>query len=120
MKKWIYIILIIIIIIIAILIGNYLFRNSNKIQNQNTNRIVTNYIQQENVVQENIFVNDIIVSSQKEKISPNATLILKKHYEECDHIIKEYVKIPEEYVNLTRGRIREKARGMADRELFQG
>lgn len=106
MKKWIYIIIVLVIIIIAIFVGNMLFKNKD---NTNTNTQVQNNISKEDVIEENIFTNDISVSSiEQEKISPNAVLILKKHYEECDHTIKEYAKIPEEYVNLNQEELAKK------------
>lgn len=112
MKKWVYIMIAIVIVIIAILIGCYLFQKENPDNKQDNNEINKNQTQEQNLLQENTFMNDISVSSvEQEKISPNATLILKKHYEECDHIIKEYAKIPEEYVNLTKEELEEKQEG---------
>ena len=109
MKKWIYIIVIAVIIIIAILVGNMLFKNKD---NTNTENQIQNNISKENEIEENIFTNDISVSSiEQEKISPNAVLIIKKHYEECDHTIKEYAKIPEEYVNLNQEELAKKQEG---------
>lgn len=108
MKKWLYAIIIIVIVLIAIFIGVNLFKNDNEIDKNNTNTILKNEANQINEVLDDTFINDISVSSQKEKISPNATLIIKKHYEECDHIIKEYANIPEEYVNLTKEELEEK------------
>lgn len=113
MKKWIYVISIVIIVIVAIFIGSYLFRkNNNDVKNQNNNIENTNKIETYNEVEENMIMNDIPISSiESEKISPNATLIVKKHYEACDHIIREYAKIPEEYVNLTKEELLEKQDG---------
>lgn len=109
MKKWIYIIIIAVIIIIAIIIGNMLFKNNN---NTNTDIQLQNDIKEQNEIEENIFTNDISVSSiEQEKVSPNAVLILKKHYEECAHTIKEYAKIPEEYVNLNEEELAKKQEG---------
>lgn len=109
MKKWIYIIIVVVIIIIAIFVGNMLFKNKD---NTNTNTQVQNNISKGNEIEENIFTNDISVSSiEQEKISPNAVLILKKHYEECDHTIKEYAKMPEEYVNLNQEELAKKQEG---------
>ena len=112
MRKWVYILVIIIIVIVAVFIGNYLFKKDNEINNQNTMMQETNKIETKNEVVENTIINDIQVSSiEQEKISPNAILILKKHYEDCDHIIKEYAKIPEEYVNLTKEELIKKQDG---------
>lgn len=109
MKNWIYIIIIAIIIIVAIIVGSIIFRNNN---NTNTNTQVQNNIKIQDEIEENIFTNDISVSSiEQEKISPNAVLVLKKHYEQCDHTIKEYAKIPEEYVNLNKEELAKKQEG---------
>lgn len=109
MKKWIYVIIVVVIIIIAIFVGNMLFKSND---NTNTENQIQNNIKQQDELEENIFTNDISVSSiEQEKISPNAVLILKKHYEQCDHTIKEYAKIPEEYVNLNQDELEEKQEG---------
>ena len=44
-------------------------------------------------------------SYTEEKVSPNATLIIKKHYKECGHTTKDYAEIPEELVNRTRKQV---------------
>lgn len=112
MKKWIYVIVIVIIVIVAIFIGRYLFKKGNNTDKKYNNIETTNSIETKSQVQNKVLINDIPISSiESEKISPNATLILKKHYEECDHIIKEYAKIPEEYVNLTKEELVEKQDG---------
>ena len=110
MRKWIWGIVIVIIIISAILIGISLFQNSkNNEQKANNKEIASHENKEKDLVQTNTIINEISVSTQeKEKISPKATLILKKHYEECDHTIKEYAKIPEEYVNLTKEELEDK------------
>ena len=48
----------------------------------------------------NTFVPSLMTSTIEQKISPNATLVIKKGYKECGHITKEYAEIPEEFVNL--------------------
>lgn len=109
MKKWAYIAVSIIVVIIAIFTGVYLFNNQNKNENQVQNQINlnTNTIE-ENIVNDTV-VNEISVNSiEKEKISPNAVLILKKIYKQCGHTSKEYVQIPEEFVNLTKEELEEK------------
>ncbi len=52
--------------------------------------------------------NSIRTNTSNEKISPNATLILKKKYKDCNHTIKDYVKIPEELVNLSKDELANK------------
>lgn len=104
MKKWGIIIAFIIIFIIAIFVGNYIYDSSNKeentIKSENTSNSIVNQVDYS--VRNDITIN---TDSEEEKISPNATLILKKHYKECDHTIKEYAEIPEEFVNLTKSEI---------------
>lgn len=104
MKKWGIIIAFIIIFIIAIFVGNYIYDSSNKeentIKSENTSNSIVNQVDYS--VRNDITIN---TDSEEEKVSPNATLILKKHYKECDHTIKEYAEIPEEFVNLTKSEI---------------
>lgn len=47
----------------------------------------------------------IETSSEKEKITPNTILILKKKYKACGHTIGNRASIPEEMVNLTKEEI---------------
>lgn len=103
MKKWIYVIGAMVIILVAILVGYYLFQNNDRPQNEISRQEVKNTIQEHKQIEQTNLINEISVSTmEKEKISPKATLILEKYYEECDHSIKEYAKMPEEYVNKTK------------------
>lgn len=43
-------------------------------------------------------------NASEEKVSPNATLIIKKYYKKCGHTTKDYATVPEEIVNKTRKR----------------
>ena len=44
--------------------------------------------------------NELVeTSSGSDNISPNAIIIEKRYYEECDHLIRETVDVPEELVN---------------------
>ena len=43
----------------------------------------------------------IETNSNKEKISVNCSLTLKKYYKQCGHTISEYKEIPEELINKT-------------------
>lgn len=106
MKKWMVILFLIIVIIVAVFIGTSIFKlenndnNPKQQQEENTNT--------ENKI-DNVVKNDISVgaNSEEEKISPNATLILKKTYKECGHSVKDYAAIPEELVNLTKEELEE-------------
>lgn len=107
MKKWIYIIGIILIIIVAIFVGIYIYGNNNKKEtNIGKNDNIENKV--ENKTEYSV-KNDITIetNTKNEKISPNASLVLKKHYIGCNHIIKEYAEIPQEFVNLTKEELQE-------------
>lgn len=111
MKKWVYIIGIII-IVVAIFIGCYLFQKENNRKEQDNFKMSNTIVEPQDEIENNMLVNEISVSTQeKEKISPNSVLILKKQYEECSHTIREYVKMPEEYVNLTKEELKDKQEG---------
>ena len=44
--------------------------------------------------------NELVeTSSGSDSISPNAIIVEKRYYEECDHLIRETVDVPEELVN---------------------
>ncbi len=104
MKKLGIIIAFIVIFIIAIFVGKYLYssdaKEENMVKNEEKNNSIINQVDYS--VKNDITIN---IDSEEEKISPNATLILKKHYKECGHTIKEYAEIPEEFVNLTKSEI---------------
>lgn len=107
MKKWTTIIGCIIIVILAIFIGLFIYKSNNKKNTTNNLNIVSKTV---NEKQNNNIINDITIktNTDEEKISPNATLILKKQYKECGHVIKEYKEIPENMVNLTKEELKEK------------
>lgn len=108
MKKWGIILGVVVIIIVAICVGVFIFNindepnNENNSTNTNTNKVLNEV---ENSVKNDITVN---TATNEEKISPNATLILKRKYKECGHIIKEYKRITDRLVNLTEKELIEK------------
>lgn len=105
MKKWLIIIFLVIIVIVAIFVGISIYKSQNSndnIKQEEVNTKVENKI--DNVIKNDISID---INAEEEKISPNATLILKKTYKECGHSIKEYVEIPEELVNLTKEELEE-------------
>ncbi len=108
MKKWGFLLGVVIIIAIAVCVGVSMFNMNNKTKNQ-INNINTNNETILNQVNYSV-TNDITVNTatNEEKISPNATLILKRKYKECGHTIKEYKRITDELVNLTQKELLEK------------
>lgn len=108
MKKWGFLLGAVIIIVIAVCVGVSMFNMNNKPKNQinNTNTNNETILNQVNYsVRNDITVN---TGTNEEKISPNATLILKRKYKECGHTIKEYKRITDELVNLTEKELLEK------------
>lgn len=106
-KSWI-IILIITVITIGIIVGVCIYN-----QKQNTkNKIIENEIkeisqkvtdectEEYEKIQEEAKLG-IEANSNEEKISPNCLLTLKRYYNECTHLINEYIDIPESLVNGT-------------------
>lgn len=86
---------------ISLGVGFYYSKKTlNKNQNEIKNEIISLDNNSTNTSKKT--ENFIRTNTSNEKISPNATLILKKKYKECNHTIKDYVKIPEELVNLSR------------------
>ena len=96
-KYWIFatLIALIVISIISMYYIYMIFMNSsnNKIDLDEMARVTV-----ENGV--NTFAPTITTSTSQEKVSPNATLVIKKHYSKCGHTTKEYAEIPEEFVNM--------------------
>lgn len=106
-KGYIYCIIFIIIFIVAVGAGYYIYITNNKAneQAQSSNEI-SNKILDEGV---NTIKNEMTIetTSEEEKITPNTSLTLKKHYSECGHTINEYVEMPSELVNLTQTELEE-------------
>jgi len=45
---------------------------------------------------------ELEANAVEEKISPNASMTLKKYYKQCDHTINEYIDISKELLNKTK------------------
>lgn len=106
-KNWI-IILVIAIIIIGVIAGMAIWQKSENLLKENS--IIENEI---NEVSEEIVDEctdeykeieeqarlELEANSSEEKISPNCLLTLKRYYKECEHIVNEYLEIPDNLVN---------------------
>ena len=44
----------------------------------------------------------IEANAGEQKVSPNAIIVVKKHYAKCGHATKEYIPVTEEMVNLSK------------------
>lgn len=62
-------------------------------------------INEEYMYETGMFEEDVEASSAEEKVSPNATLIIKKKHKDCGHISEETVALPSEMVNKTQEEI---------------
>ena len=96
----------IIIFCISVGIGYYFSTSKNKEKSENKNETIA--VEENIIVTPKVKENSIRTNTSNEKISPNATLILKKKYKDCNHTIKDYIKIPEELVNLTKDELSKK------------
>ena len=111
-KSWI-IILIIAFIIVGIIVGVCIFNKNKNLKNS----IIENEIKEisEKVTDEcteeyekiEEAKLEIEANSNEEKISPNCLLTLKRYYNECSHLINEYIDIPQSLVNGTQENLKE-------------
>lgn len=108
-KGYVYTVIFLIIIVLAIIVGIILYKTMDKPQNKVENETVTNKVeisqQQTNKIENTTSIN---INSEQEKVSPKASLVLEKHYEGCDHTIKQYLSAPEEMINMTKEEVEEK------------
>lgn len=91
------------IVLIIIIIGITIYKNNKKTEiaesKNNSIENISNELSEK--VTDECIEEYKEVAAKKEKISPNCLLILKKHYEECNHTINEYVDIPQTLINST-------------------
>lgn len=106
-KSWI-IILALAIIIIGGISGIAIYnkkenRERNIVENEinEISELVTDECIEELEQVEEQSKEEIEANSNEEKVSPNALLILKRYYKECNHTINEYIDIPQNLVNKT-------------------
>ena len=107
MKKSIIISAIIVLFILGAVIGTIIIKNfsdqkktETEIAEQNQEEIYDECTDEyEEMVQSNTLVEE--TSSEGEKISPNCSIIFKRHYNECGHTIEQYSSVPTELVNKT-------------------
>ena len=107
MKKSIVISAIIVLFILGAVIGTIIIKNfsdqkktETEIAEQNQEEIYDECTDEyEEMVQSNTLVEE--TSSEGEKISPNCSIIFKRHYNDCGHTIEQYSSVPTELVNKT-------------------
>ena len=107
MKKSIIISAIIVLFILGTVIGTILIKNfsdqkktETEIAEQNQEEIYDECTDEyEEMVESNTLVEE--TSSEGEKISPNCSIIFKRHYKDCGHTLEQYASVPTELVNKT-------------------
>lgn len=116
MKKSIIISAIIILFILGSVIGIILIKNSStekeqmEIAEQNQEEIYDECTDEyEDMLEGNTQVEE--ASSEKEKISPNCSIIFKRHYNDCGHTLEQYASVPTELVNKTEEDLQEQYQG---------
>lgn len=109
-KNWMKSAIIVLIMGLTIGIGYAIYSESkNKIDNMDIiskKELAENLNEIENSNVENT-VSSVETSIQDNKISPNAMIIKKIYYQECDHLIRKNEDIPEELVNKTEEDVKE-------------
>ena len=104
-KKWIIGIIFVVILGILLGIGLAIYSSNSKRDTEKMDIISEkvlanqNSLNNVNTIEHN--TNALETSATKELVSPNAIIIEKIYYEECDHLIKKTLDIPEELVNKT-------------------
>ena len=101
MKKWIIITIgIIILLVVGAGIAIYVYKLNNTIDlklEEKTELANTNeYYNSQNIVETSLMDN---------KISPNAILIKKEYYKQCDHLKREEIEVPKSLINGTQSDI---------------
>lgn len=112
-KSWI-IILIVAVIIIGIIVGLSIYnKNQNSknniienIINEVSEKVTDECIEEYEKIEEQARL-EIETNSNEEKISPNCLLTVKRYYKECEHLINEYIDIPQSLVNGTQEDLKE-------------
>ncbi len=97
-RKWI-VIAICFGIVLSVIFGIYAYNNGSVVD---TNIIETEKLATTNSENDDntlLFNLALETSSLNMNISPNAVIIKKTYYKNCDHLIKEVVNIPDELIN---------------------
>ena len=110
MKRIIIILLAIVVIIAAMVTAVFVYmpeeNNEAKVEVQDV-AVRNNTINEVENVTENRN-NMIETNAKEERISPNAFITFKQKYKICGHTTSEFVEVPQEFVNLTEGELKER------------
>ncbi len=109
MKNFLFIATATIVILFGFVCGYYIYKEKSKgrVNEQYNLEVSTN--KKNSIGKNQELKNEIIeTNSSDEKISPNATLVIKKYYKDCGHTTKDYAEIPDEMVNMRKEEIADK------------
>lgn len=99
-RTWFALGIMIVLVVGLVIFGMYLYggrRDISEMNVVNTQKLAETETQ--NDIQNDV-TNEIIETvATSTKLSPNAIIIEKRYYTECDHLIRETVDIPEELIN---------------------
>lgn len=98
MKSLKYILLLVTLLIISIIIGYVgckIYDSTSQINKLSQN-------------EQNVIQNEKIVNATREKVSPNAKVIIRTYYEKCNHDEQKEVELPVEMVNCTQEELESK------------
>lgn len=109
MRNFLLIVTVICIFVVSGICGYYIYEAATKNEEKVDNISKIAKVTVENGV--NTSAPSLLTSMVEEKVSPNATLIIKKHYSGCGHTTKDYAEIPAELVNLKEDEVRETLTG---------
>lgn len=99
MRNFFLAITLILVFVVSVICGYYIYKAGSKTNENELNIEEFAKVTVENGI--NTFTPSMLTSIVEEKVSPNATLIIKKHYKECGHTTKDYAEVPQEIVNMT-------------------
>lgn len=111
-RNWI-ILLVVIVCLIGIISGIIFYKL--QINNDLENNIKENVINEiSEIIEDECTIQGEIAeeaNSSQERISPNSFITLKKHYKKCNHVINEYIEVPEKLVNMSEEELKEEYKG---------
>ena len=100
-------------IVTGIIMSTYMMsmENKNETQKENHNIDIADKVTDECIEEYDKLENEGTKeanSEEIEKISPNAVIVFKKFYKDCEHTINKQEKIPNSLVNATKEEVEEK------------
>lgn len=104
MRNFLLTVTIVMIFVVSAICGYYIYKIGSEESKNELNVEEFAKVTVENGI--NTFTPSMLTSIVEEKVSPNATLIIKKHYKECGHTTKDYAEVPQEIVNMKEEEVR--------------